>query len=1061
MKCWRTVLLAALVAAVPAAARAQDTVYRAVASTTGADDPARRTAIDKLATFIARYPDSPLRANALYQLGELLVRRADDAFATAQRAGGANIPDQPDYSAAIARYEALVTGYPDFAHADAAAYTLGTLYASDQRFERAAAMFERVAELTGSTYRPEAFFRLGDARFEIASRQRGAARKASFVSAAKAYQSAAAAVDPPRSGDIYFLSLYKLGWSYYNQATRPEQPEYRSAVDVFGRLVSEYDALTPEQQARLGLRSEAIEYMAVALTQVGGAEAANQYFATHTGTGFKLAVLRRLAASLRDQGDFGKAVDAYRAVLAEAPTDSSALGVQREVVDIYQNRILEPERAQQARLALVNDFAPGTPWAQANPSLVDSANRVREAALRESAQYELSRAQSGKDRGRFGVASDLYGRYMSEFGGADSAQTASMLYGEALFGSGSYARAGSAYTLAAYGTGGDKELAARAGQNAIVAFDSAVVRSKSDRALQDSLFSAVDRYVETFPQGPAAKTALIEKGKRASDAGRWDVVASTFRTYAERFPNDAYTPTAQKLIGDALYKQGQYSDAQAQWERAQASAAGTGKRALADSINTLRNAAAVTFGDSLVKAGDYDRAAKEVYVAFADRNPSSSRAPDAIRNAIETYVIADSVARAKGDSGASRSAKEQALALSNRLVQQYPDYRYRAQYQSLSATLLADMGRREDAVKALDSLIADNPKWEGRADAMVRRAVMLDSLGQRREAAAAYESFSVAYPKDARAADAQYNAAVTYMQVPDSASAARAYGDFAERFPRDPRVGRSQQLRVALLAASGDSATAEKELAQLCRKPSAALATQCAERTGEREFHAGKALFERYQPLKLVIPLRVNLTRKGIARISAPKRELLTSMSTHFKRSIATGAPEWLAASSYYMGLAQWEYGDYLKNVELPADLTGPQLSAAQAGSAQQAEQYYNVARKTWSTLVEKAEQDSIANSWVARARNALGGNVDRTPIEGDTVMVQPADTSGAAASDSARSDSLPGAVARPDTTVRPEPTVKPVPPVTPDSTRGRVPPDTSGGVRRPGAPDVPSEVRG
>lgn len=1048
-------LLAALVVAMPVASPAQDSVYRAVASTGRIDDPVRRSAIDKLSSFIARYPESPLRANALYQLGELLVRRADDAFAAAQRTGGASVPEHPDYSAAIARYETLVNDYPDFAHADAAAYTLGTLYASDQRFERAAAMFERVSAMTGSSYRPEAFFRLGDARFEIASRQRGAERKASFVSAARAYESAAAAANPPRTGDIYFLSLYKLGWSYYNQATRPDQPEYRSAVEVFGRLVSEYDALTPDQQSRLGLRNEAIEYMAVALTQVGGAQAANQYFATHSGAGFKLAVLRRLAASLRDQGDLGKAVDAYRAVLAEAPTDSSALGVQREIVDIYQNRILEPERAQQARLALVENFAPGTPWAEANPSLVDSANKVREAMLRESAQYELARAQSGKDRGRFTVASELYGRYMNEFGAADSAQRASMLYGEALFGSAEYARAGSAYTLAAYGQGADRELAARAGQNAIVAFDSAVVRNKGDRALQDSLFAAVDRYVETFPQGPAAKTALIEKGRRASDAGRWDVVASTFRTYAERFPNDAYTPTAEKLIGDALYKQGQYTDAQAQWERAQASATGTGKRALADSINTLRNAAAVSFGDSLVKAGDYDRAAREVYVAFADRNPTSARAPDALRNAIETYMIADSVARAKGDSAAARNAKEQALALTDRLVKQYPDYQYRVQYQALATTLLADMGRREDAVKALDALIADNPKWEGRADAMVRRAVVLDSLGRPREAAAAYEAFSVAYPKDSRAADAQYNAAVTYMQVPDSASAARAYGDFATRFPQDPRVGRSQQLRVALLEASGDSATAEKELAVLCRKPSAALATKCAERTGAREFHAGKALFERYQPLKLVIPLRGNLTRKGIARISAPKRELLASMSTHFRRSIASGAPEWLAASSYYMGLAQWEYGDYLKNVQLPADLTGPQLSAAQAGSAQQAAQYYDAARKTWAALVEKAEQDSIANSWVARARYALDGNVDRNPIEGDTVVYTPADTSGATApgdtvrSDSLQRDSIPGAAVGADS-LR----------ATPDSTRGRVPPDTSGGTKRPERGDVPSEVR-
>jgi hypothetical protein len=305
---------------------------------------------------------------------------------------------------------------------------------------------------------------------------------------------------------------------------------------------------------------------------------------------------------------------------------------------------------------------------------------------------------------------------------------------------------------------------------------------------------------------------------------------------------------------------------------------------------------------------------------------------------------------------------------------------------------------------------------------------------------------------------------VTFLQVPDSSTAARAYGDFATRFPKDPRAGRSQQLRVALLEASGDSATAERELAQLCRKPSSALATQCAARTGEREFHAGKALFERYQPLELVIPLRVNLTRKGIARISAPKRELLASMSTHFERSIATGAPEWLAASSYYMGLAQWEYGDYLKNVELPADLTGPQLSAAQAGSAQQAEQYYSAARKTWTALVEKAEQDSIANSWIARARNALAGNIDRAPVEGDTVTVQPADTSGAAApGDSTRSDSLPGAITRPDTVVRPEPTVTPVKPDTTiksDSTRGRIPPDTSGSARRPLSLGLRGEVR-
>src|SRR5690606_22233404 len=102
-----------------------------------------------------------------------------------------------------------------------------------------------------------------------------------------------------------------------------------------------------------------------------------------------------------------------------------------------------------------------------------------------------------------------------------------------------------------------------------------------------------------------------------------------------------------------------------------------------------------------------------------------------------------------------------------------------------------------------------------------------------------------------------------------------------------------------------------------------------------------------------------------------------------------------------------------------------------------------------------KAEQDSIANSWVARARNALDGNVDRNPIEGDTVVYTPVDTAGAAApgdtvrSDSLARDSIPGAAVGADS-LR----------ATPDSTRGRVPPDTSGATKRPERGDVPSEVR-
>src|SRR5690349_17174695 len=228
--------------------------------------PAADSAIDRLEDFLQEYPDSPLRPNALFQVGELLVRRADERFAASQRAStptagdtsaatpASEAPIRADYGPAIARYEELVRRYPTFERIDAAAYTLGTLYASSQRWGDAARMFEMVAGRDSSRFQGEALFRLGDAYFEQASRERGDARRANFAKAASAYERATSRA--PAQGDIYFLSLYKLGWAYYNQATQANTQPYDQAVQTFGRLVQDYDKLTPEQQSRLGLKGE-------------------------------------------------------------------------------------------------------------------------------------------------------------------------------------------------------------------------------------------------------------------------------------------------------------------------------------------------------------------------------------------------------------------------------------------------------------------------------------------------------------------------------------------------------------------------------------------------------------------------------------------------------------------------------------------------------------------------------------------------------------------------------------------------------------------------------------
>src|SRR5687768_14172830 len=199
--------LLALVASAPSVTPAQGNA-RLVATASSAADTVRDEAIAKLETFLNRYPASDLRPNALFQLSELLVRKADEEFAESQRtvagdtAGRADAPIRPDYEPAIARLEDLVRRYPTFSKADAAAYTLGTMYFASQRYADAARMFEQVTQDDSSRFRPEAYFRLGDAQFELAAQQRGAARRQTFARAASAYESATQTAPP--NGDIYF-----------------------------------------------------------------------------------------------------------------------------------------------------------------------------------------------------------------------------------------------------------------------------------------------------------------------------------------------------------------------------------------------------------------------------------------------------------------------------------------------------------------------------------------------------------------------------------------------------------------------------------------------------------------------------------------------------------------------------------------------------------------------------------------------------------------------------------------------------------------------------------------
>jgi TolA-binding protein len=984
------------------------------------------------ASQAGRSPGDPgleMRAQLLLEYAELLTRKADADFAASQRSGVAL--ERPDYSAAIVRLDELLRLFPADGRADAAAYTLGSLAFLSQKYDDAERAFAIVMAKEGSPYRAEAFFRSGDAQFEKAAKLAGEARKNGFAGAAASYDRTINLA--PAQGDLYFLALYKLGWSNYMQAGQQDSDEYRRAVDIFARLVREVDQLPPERQSRLALRQEGIDYLAIAITQLGGPQEAVRYIGTISDLGTRMLVLRRVAHALRDQGEFTSAVIAFRGAMAQAPTHANVLESRQELIELFQSRMIEPAKAQEARLELIDSLTMESPWGRANAAREAELKTIREKTLREAGSYALTRARSltpsgaaarprGTAAGASGVtgasaqvvavavgvtpeamaafanAAQLFSRYMIEFATSDSAQRVSALEADARFGARDWFASGVAYSRTAVKYSADPALTAAARRNAVVAFDSAlstvsaslvrpaaaIAQAPGDstpaRKIQDSLITATERFTASATPDEA-RSALISLGRRMSEGARWDVVATTFARVADTWPADAIAPEARKFVGDAKYKLGKYAEAQVEWKKAQEAAQAKGRKPLVDSIVNVRVAAAAQAADSLSKLGNFTGAADSILTSISTDINDPARAADLLRNAIEVHLAADSTLRAGGLQLRADSSRLRAIAAIEVLAARYPAYQHTLTYNSLRAKLLSDAGKPAEAAAALAALADANIRMPGRADAMVRVAVLLDSIGKPVEAAAAYEKFVTAYPTDRRAADAQYNAAVILRDAKDYAGSARAFQTFTAKFPGEKRVGEAMSARISVLRLTSDTSGVTAELSRLCVRPAeslralgASVAATCADRQGGREFAAGMAMWDRYVALKLEIPTMAKLTAAGVAAAQAPKQQLLRLMNGSFTRAIATGSPEWVAAGSFQSGLAQWHYGLFMRDPVLGPTISDAARESATTASGGLAQQYFDAAIKSWQALVDKATADKFDNAWVEKARAALKG---------------------------------------------------------------------------------------
>ena len=543
-------LLSAAIIAAPTILTAQATQARWVTAVRAADDAALDSAITKLEGFLEEYPNSNVRPNALLQLGELLVRRADEEFSESQRATAATTDSgaasregqiRPNYAPAIARYEELVRRFPTFSGIDAAAYTLGTLYRASSATPTRCAMFELV---TAKDSRTSAARRSSGSAMRTSSSRRSCAaqpRKAMFVQRGDGVRAARRRSLRRTATSTSCRSTSSAGRTTTRRRRRT-RPSTRRRSRCSAGSSTAYDKLTPEQQARLGLRGEAIEYMAVAFTQVGGAEAAQARTSRRTrrravsGCPCCAASRRAFATRVISRAPSTRT----RRCSHEAPTDPSALGVPaRDRRHLSEPHARAGVGAGGAARARRRASRPDSAWAKANPPLArQRAGGARRRAAPERRSTLLAGAQQDKkDRAQFAeAAAAVRPVHDASSRRATARRPSTAATREALFGErrllqgrrGVFARG-----VRRTRTDPEARAAGGAERDRRVRFG-ARARQDGDRAAQDSLF-AVGRPVRRRVPGErmSRKKALIEKGTRASEAQRWDVMAATFQTYAD------------------------------------------------------------------------------------------------------------------------------------------------------------------------------------------------------------------------------------------------------------------------------------------------------------------------------------------------------------------------------------------------------------------------------------------------------------------------------------------------------------------------------------------------
>jgi cellulose synthase operon protein C len=822
-------------------------------------------AIEAYKRFLDAAPNAPQRPQAMRRLGDLAMDAADTRFA-ANAAGAAD----PDYKAAIQRYQDYLKAYPNDPDNDRVQYQLARAYEQGGQLEVALKTLDQlVKDYPRTRYLDEAQFRRGELLFTARN----------YAAAEQAYDTVLKQPD-----SLYRdRALYMHGWSVFKQGRLEEAlTSFYGVLDLkLGPLQSDAELEDVEGLTRADreLVEDTFRVSSLSLENLKGADSIPAYVDTDVRRGYEFRVYQQLAALYLKQDRPKDAADTLTAFARRQPLHAQAPLMQARVIEIHEKAGFDT-LAVGAKKEYVDRYGANSEFRRANPAGWERAQPLVKTHLTELATRYHASAQKTHAPADVQEAVRWYRALLDAFPEDAAAPRHHFLLAELLFEDKQFAPAAAEYEISAYN---------------------------------------FPRHAQSADAGYAALLAYAEQDKRARAEGRTAELAALQRTAVDSALRFAAANPDDKRAGPVLTNAADRLYALGEGERA----AQVAEQVLAQQpppAPELRRVAWTVVAHTAFEAKAFDRAEKaytEVLALTPERDVTRTELGE--RLAASIYK--------QGEAARAAGANQDAAVHFARVASAAPNSTVRVAAQFDAAASLMAMKDWAGAARTLEDFRQRFPKHPLADDVSAKLALAYTELGQWPAAAAEYERLAVTQKDPELARSAQWQAAELYDKAAQGGNAsartasAKAYERYLRQYPAPLEPAVEARWRLAKLAegdGNGPRALAlQKEIFQADQAGGSARTGRTRTLGAMAALALAEPVRASYQQVKLVEPLQLQLKLK-----KAKFEETLKAYSV----AADYGVAEVVTASTFQIGAVYQDFGKALIGSQRPKKLSKLEL---------------------------------------------------------------------------------------------------------------------------------------